>query len=128
MDIQKVLQSAATIKATEAMVKVGEPTILMVGGKPGTLFASTVEADAFEEGVIRRLDVFAREQLRTTGQYQWHFDVKGIGRIQADVEPDKARFLLPSPSETQTDATSSTRQADREEKSGGFLSKLFRTK
>lgn len=125
MDIPKVLRSAATLKATEAQVEVGEPTLLIVRGELRTLFASTVKADAFEEGVIRRLDAFMREQLRTTGRCQWLFEEKGIGKIQADVEPTKARFLLPPPAETRPDEGNATKQVDDEPKRGGLLSKLF---
>ncbi len=124
MDIAKVLWSAAKLKATEAKVEVGEPTVLIVRGELRTLFGSTVKAGDFEEGVVRRLGAFKREELRSTGRCQWDFDEKGIGKIQAEVEPNKARFILPPPPEISPDVGKSTTVVG-ESKSIGFLSRLF---
>ncbi len=125
MDIAKVLVSAARVNATEVRVEAGEPTQLLVRGQIRTLFASTVSAPEFESGVIKRLGAFAREELRTTGQCQWQFEEKGIGKIQAEVEPSKARFLLPMPSETAAAEPSSTGDAAAESTRSGLLGKLF---
>ena len=125
MDIAKVLVSAARVNATEVRVGAGEPTQLLVRGQIRTLFASTVSAPEFESGVIKRLGAFAREELRTTGQCQWQFEEKGIGKIQAEVEPSKARFLLPMPSETAAAEPSSTGDAAAESTRSGLLGNLF---
>ena len=124
MDISKVLAAAAKIKATEARVEIGEPTILIVRGETRTLFASTVKADDFENGVTQRLNAFAREQLRATGRCQWQYEEKGIGKIQAEIEPTKARFLLPVTAEVQSSSQASDKLAPGESKPGLF-SKLF---
>ena len=121
MNIPKVLASAAKVKATEATVEIGEPTVLIVRGELRTLFASTVSAADFEEGVIRRLGAFKRDELKSAGRCQWQFEEQGIGRIQAEVEPTKARFLLPALPETQT---KESKEKPTSEKSG-FLDKLF---
>lgn len=123
MDIPKVLASAVKVKATEARVEVGEPTLLIVSGQLRTLFASTVSADDFEEGVIRRLDVFKREQLRSSGRCEWQFEESGIGKVQAEIEPTKARFLLPASVETASTERSSAEAGPG--KKPGLLSRLF---
>lgn len=124
MDIPKVLSSAAKVKATEAKVEVGEPTLLIIGGQLRTLFGSTVKASDFEEGIIRRLDAFKREQLRSTGHCEWQFEEPGIGKIQAEVEPTKARFLLPAAAQPASAEPGSAKEAPGEVKRGLF-SKLF---
>ena len=124
MDIPKVLSSAAKVKATEARVEVGEPTLLIVGGQLRTLFGSTVKADDFEEGIIRRLDAFKHEQLRSTGRCEWQFEESGIGKIQAEIEPTKARFLLPAAADTGSAEQGSTKEGPGEVKRG-LLSRLF---
>jgi len=124
MDIATVLSSAAKLKATEARVEIGEPSVLIVRGEVRTLFASTVKADDFEVGIVQRLDVFAREQLRSTGKYQWQFVEKGIGTIHAEVESTKARLLLPAIPEPRPVERSSTKEAPGESKPGLF-EKLF---
>ena len=124
MDIPKVLSSAAKVKATEAKVEVGEPTLLIINGQLRTLFGSTVKAGDFEEGIMRRLDAFKREQLRTTGRCEWQFEEKGIGKIQAEIEPTKARFLLPAATEPASAGPGPTKEAPGEVKRGLF-SKLF---
>ena len=118
MDISKVLAAAAKVKATEARVEIGEPTLLIVRGETRTLFASTVKADDFENGVIQRLNAFAREQLRATGRCEWQYEEKGVGKIRAEVEPTKARFLLPMTSEVQSSSETSDKLAPGESKPG----------
>jgi hypothetical protein len=125
MDISKVLASAALVKATEVRVEAGEPTQLMVRGQVRTLFASTVSAPDFESGVVKQLGAFAREELRKTGRCQWQFEVKGIGKIQAEVEPGRARFLLPNSPESAVAEPSSKSDAAAEPKRSGLLGKLF---
>jgi Tfp pilus assembly pilus retraction ATPase PilT len=119
INIPKVLSSAVKVKATEARVEVGAPTQLIISGQLRTLFASTVNARDFEEGIIRRLDAFKREQLRSTGRCEWQFDESGIGQIQAEIEPTRARFLLPAVEETRP-----TKQSPGDAKRG-FFSRLF---
>ena len=121
MDIAKILAAAAQLKATEMTVEVGEPTLLIVRGEVRTLFASTVKADDFEKSIIQRLDAFKREELRSSGRCQWQFDQQGIGRIQAEVEPTKARLYLPMQSETPREEPKQSVDVSR----GGLLSKLF---
>ena len=125
MDIPKVLASAVRVKATEVRVEAGEPTQLIVRGEIRTLFASTVSAHDFEAGVVKRLGAFAREDLRTTGRCQWQFEEKGIGKIQAEVEPTRARFLLPTPAETAAAEPNSRTDVPVESKRSGLLGKLF---
>lgn len=120
MDIATVLSSAAKLKATEARVEIGEPCLLLVRGEVRTLFGSTVRAEEFEAGIIQRLDVFAREELRSKGQYQWQFLEKGIGIIHAEIEPTKARLLLPEIPEPRLNEQDSTKNALGELKSGFF--------
>ena len=120
MDIATVLSSAAKLKATEARIEIGEPSLLIVHGAVRTLFGSTVRAEEFEAGIIQRLDVFAREQLQSTGQYHWQFVEKGIGTIRAEIEPTKARLLLPEIAEPRSAEQSSTENALGESKSGFF--------
>lgn len=124
MDIPKVLSSAVKVKATEARVEVGEPTLMIIRGQLRTLFASTVNADDFEEGIIRRLDVFKREQLRTTGRCEWEFEESEIGKVQAEIEPTKARFLLPASVETASAEQSSAKAGPGKVKRG-LLSRLL---
>lgn len=123
MDIPKILSSAAKVKATEAKVEIGEPTLLVIRGEVRTLFASTVKADDFEDGIIRRLDVFKRDELRNTGRCNWEFQESGIGRIQAEIESTKARFLLPTTLDTRSDDQSSSKRTGEPKRS--LLSKLF---
>lgn len=125
LNIPKVLESAARVNATEARVEAGEPTRLVVRGQIRTLFASTVSAPDFEAGVVSRMGAFAREELRATGRCQWQFEEKGIGKIQADVEPGKARFLLPAPSEAAAAEQGARSGATAESKRSGLLGKLF---
>jgi Tfp pilus assembly pilus retraction ATPase PilT len=125
MNIPKVLASAAKIKATEVMVEAGEPTQIILHGEVRTLFASTVSAADFDAGIVKRLGAFAREQLRTTGRCQWQFEEKGIGKIQADVEPNKTRFLMPPPSEGATAASGSKSDVPAQSNHGGLFGKLF---
>jgi hypothetical protein len=124
MDIATILSSAAKLKATEARVEIGEPSVLIVRGEVRTLFASTVKAGDFEVGIIQRLDVFAREQLRSTGKYKWQFMEKGIGTIHAEVEPTRARLLLPAIPEPRPVERSSANETPGESKPGLF-EKLF---
>ena len=124
MNIPKVLASAAKVKATEVIVEADEPTQLTIRGEIRTLFASTVSAADFDAGVVKRLDAFAREQLRTTGRCQWQFEEKGIGKIQADVEPDRAHFLMPPPSAPATAASGPKSDVPAQSK-GGLLGRLF---
>jgi hypothetical protein len=124
MDIPKVLSSAAKVKATEVRVEIGGPTQLIVRGELRTLFASTVKADEFEEGIIRQLDVFKREELRDAGRCQLQFEAKGIGKIHAEIEPTKARFLLPATPVTPSIEQSATKESPGESERGLF-SKLF---
>ena len=96
MDIPKVLATAATLKATEATVEVGDPILLKIRGEDRTLFGSTINVREFEEGIVRRLDASKREELKASGRCRWQFEEKGIGTIEADVEPARARFILPA--------------------------------
>ena len=120
MDIPKVLSSAAKLKATEARVAVGEPTLLIVRGEVRTLFASTVNAGDFESGVIQRLDAFTREQLRAAGKCRWQFEEKGIGKVEAEIEPTKAIFVLPTNPQLQSDNHNSRNDVPGESKHGLF--------
>jgi len=120
MDIAKVLAAAAQLKATEATVEVGEPTQLIVRGEVRTLFASTVNADEFERHIVKRLNAFKREEIRSAGRCMCEFDEKGIGKIQAEVEPTKARFFLP-----QSNTPPVEPKSVQGEPKGSFLGKLF---
>jgi hypothetical protein len=91
-----------------------------VNGVVRTLFGSTVSAEEFEAGIIQRLDVFAREQLRSTRQYQWQFVEKGIGAISAEVGPAKARLLLPESPAPRPAENSSEKDAPGQSKSVFF--------
>jgi hypothetical protein len=124
MDIATVLSAAAKLKATEARVEIGEPSLFIVGGVVRTLFGSTVKSEEFEAGIIQRLDVIAREQLRSTGQYRCQFVEKGIGTIDAEIELTKARLLLPATPGPRPAERSSTKDAPGESKPGLF-EKLF---
>src|SRR3954468_16646044 len=106
MNIPKVLAAAARVKATEVTVEAGEPTHLILRGEIRTLFAASVSAADFEAGVVPRLGGFAGEELRTTGRCKWQFQEPGIGTIRAEVEPNKARFLLPVPTESEKSSAS----------------------
>lgn len=124
MNIAKVLSSAAALKATEARVTVGEPTVLIVRGEVRTLFASTVSAADFESGVVQRLDAFRREELRTARRCRWQFEEKGIGKIQAEIEPNKATFALPTTPHPQSGTGKSQDDAPGESKRGLFAKLL----
>jgi len=95
MEIPKILATAASLKATEATVEVGDPVLLKIRGEDRTLFGSTINIREFEEGIVRRLDAFKRDELKASGRCHWQFEEKGIGTIEADVEPARARFVLP---------------------------------
>jgi Tfp pilus assembly pilus retraction ATPase PilT len=124
MDIATVLSSAAKLKATDVRVVVGEPTQMIVNGVVRTLFGSTVKAEEFEAGITQRLDVFAREQIRSTGRYHGQFEEKGIGTIRAEFGSTNARFLLPEVPEARPAERNSSKDAPGETKPGLF-EKLF---
>jgi hypothetical protein len=49
----------------------------------------------FEALIVARLGAFQRQELSAAGRCDWQFEEKGIGKIEAHIEPSKARLVLP---------------------------------
>ena len=95
MDLPKLLAFAIQAKATELKLEVGEPIRLVTPTGPRTVFGPILKMDAYEALMLGRLDALQRQELRAAGRYQLRFEEAGIGRIEAEIEPNKARLILP---------------------------------
>lgn len=95
MGLAQILDFAVKTQATEVKLVVGERVEFDTPTGPRTLFGSTLKTADYERIVLSRLTDTARHELASKGRYEWRFDEKGVGRIIANVEPDKARLMLP---------------------------------
>ena len=93
--LAELLAFAIQAKATELKLEVGEPIRLVTPTDTRTVFGPILKMADYEALMLGRLNALQRQELRAVGRYQWRFEEKGIGRIEAEIEPDKARLILP---------------------------------
>jgi len=95
MGLPQILDFAAKVKATEVRLQVGERVEFVTPEGIRTLFGSTLKLPDYERHVLAKLPAAAREEFEAKGRCQWRFDEKGVGRIVAEVEPTRARVVMP---------------------------------
>ena len=95
MNLAELLAFAIQAGATELKLEVGEPIRLVTPTGVRTVFGPKMKMADYETLMLGRLDAFRRQELGTTGRCDWSFEEKGIGKIGAEIEPHKARLVLP---------------------------------
>ena len=95
MSLAELLAFAIRAKATELKLEVGEPVVLVTPTGVRRLFGLTLKTADYETWILRRLNAFQRQELTAAGRYEWQFEEKGIGKIEVQIEPNKARVILP---------------------------------
>ena len=96
MTLPQILAFAVKARATAVRLQVGERIELETPEGIRTLFGSTLKPLDYERIVLGQLKEAAREELRARGRYDWRFDERTIGKISAQVEPARARLVLPA--------------------------------
>ena len=95
MNLAELLAFAIRAKATELKLEVGEPVVLVTPTGVRRFFGLTLKTADYETWILRRLNAFQRQELTAAGRYEWQFEEKGIGKIEVQIEPNKARVILP---------------------------------
>ena len=75
-------------------LEVGEPILLVTPTGVRTVFGPKMNMADYETWMLGRLNAFQRQELGATGRCEWRFEEKGIGKIEAEIEPNKARLIL----------------------------------
>lgn len=97
MNLVEMLAFATQAKATELKLEVGEPIVLVTPTGVRTVFGPTLKMADFETLILGRLSAFQRQDLSAAGRCEWQIEEKGFGKIEAHIEPNKARLVLPLP-------------------------------
>jgi Tfp pilus assembly pilus retraction ATPase PilT len=95
MNLTELLAFAMQMQSTEVKLEVGEPVLLVTPAGVRTVFGPKLKMTDFETWILQRLDEFRRQQLGATGRCEWQFEENGIGKIGAEIEPNRARLILP---------------------------------
>ena len=95
MNLAEMLAFAIQAKATELKLEVGEPIVLVTPTGVRRVFGPTFKMADYETLILGRLDAFRRQELSAGGRCEWQFEEKGIGKIEAQIESNKARLVLP---------------------------------
>ena len=97
MNLAEMLVFATQAKATELKPEVGEPIFLVTPTGVRRVFGPAVKMADFETLILGRLGAFQRQDLSAAGRCETQFEEKGFGMIEAHIEPNKARLVLPLP-------------------------------
>ena len=84
---------ARKIRATEMTFEVGWPVRLSTPDGPRTIAGFVWSQADYDQRILGRLDAFAREDVRKNGRCEVQVDI-GDGKVRAEVEASKARFIL----------------------------------
>jgi len=84
---------ARKLGSTDMTCQVGSPVLITTPGGVRTIAGFSWSQADYDQRILARLDVFAREDVRKHGRYDAQFDV-GDGNVAAQIEPTKARFIL----------------------------------
>ncbi len=95
MNLAEMLAFAIQAKATELKLEVGEPIVLVTPTGVRRVFGPTLKMADYETLILGRLDAFRRQELSAGGRCEWQFEEKGIGKIEAQIESNKAHLFLP---------------------------------
>ena len=95
MSLAELLAFAIRGGATEVKLEVGEPILLVTPAGTRPVFGPKLKMTDYETLMLQRLDVFRRQELGATRRCEWQFEEKGIGKIAAEIEPNRARLILP---------------------------------
>jgi hypothetical protein len=97
MNLAGMLVFATKANATELRLEVGKPITLVTPIGISTVFGPALKTVDFETWILGRLNAFQRQELGAAGRFEWQFEENGIGKIEAHIEPNKARLVLPRP-------------------------------
>ena len=95
MSLAELLAFAIKARATELKLEVGEPIVLGTPAGDRNVLGPVLKAADYERLILGRLDALRRQELKAAGRLEWSFEEKGIGKIEAHVEPSKARLVVP---------------------------------